>query len=140
MSGMTGLKSFARRLRHQQTDAEKKLWCLFRNRQCGGYKFRRQVEIGQYIVDLACLEAKLIIEIDGGQHLEQQKSDCHRSRELEARGFRVLRFWNHEVLKEPDAVPESILGALTIPSSPALLPEGEGSEASSVGEKHEDHP
>jgi len=116
MSGMTGLKSFARRLRHRQTDAEKKLWRHLRNRQCGGYKFRRQVEIGQYIVDLVCLDAKLIIEIDGGHHLEQRCSDRIRSRELEFRGFRLLRFWNHEVLNDTDVVLEAILRAFTDPT------------------------
>jgi very-short-patch-repair endonuclease len=81
------LRRFARRLRRQQTDAEKKLWRLLRNRQCGGDKFRRQVEIDQYIADLACLDAKLIVEIDGGQHLDQLSSDAIRSRELESRGY-----------------------------------------------------
>jgi len=108
MSGTTKLKRFARRLRHQQTDAEKKLWRLVRARQCGGYKFRRQVEIGKYIADFVCLDAKLIIEIDGGQHLNQLPSDTVRSRELESRGYRVLRFWNDEVLNQTTEVLEAI--------------------------------
>ncbi|MEK7303868.1 MAG: DUF559 domain-containing protein [Pseudomonadota bacterium] len=69
------------------------------------------------------------MEIDGGHHLEQRCSDHIRSRELEFRGFRLLRFWNHEVLNDTDVVLEAILRALTIPSSPALLPEGEGGGA-----------
>ncbi len=127
MSGKTNLKSLARNLRRQQTHAERKLWRLLRARQCGGYKFRRQVEIGQYIADFVCLDAKLIIELDGSQHLDQLPSDLVRSRELEFRGHRVLRFWNHEVLNQTTEVLEAIHRALTIPSSPALLPEGEGS-------------
>jgi len=124
------LKPFARHLRQRSTDAERKLWRLLRNRQCGGYKFRRQVEIDQFIVDFACLDQKMIIEIDGGHHLQEQRSDKFRSREFESRGYRVLRFWNHEVLNETTTVLEAIYRALAIPSSPTLLPEGEGSNSS----------
>ena len=124
MSGKTGLKPVARRLRRQQTDAERKLWRYLRNRQCGGYKFRRQVEIGRYIADLVCLDAKLIIEIDDGHHLEQRSSDNIRSQELEFRGFRLLRFWNHEVLNETDLVLQTIHRALNDPLIPGPSPGG----------------
>ncbi|MCK7578045.1 MAG: endonuclease domain-containing protein [Chromatiales bacterium] len=126
MSGTTTLRSVVRRLRRQQTDAEKRPWHYLRDRQCGGYKFRRQVQIGRFIVDFVCLDSKLIVEVDGGQHLEQRQQDDSRSRDLKSRGFRVLRFWNHDVLNDTAAVLEAIHQALMTPSSPALLPEGEG--------------
>ena len=118
MPGKTDLKPIARVLRRQQTDAERKLWRHLRNRQCGGYKFRRQVNIGRYIADLVCLDAKLIIEIDGGHHLQQECSDSIRSRDLELRGFRLLRFWNHEILNDTVLVLEAIYRALNDPLIP----------------------
>lgn len=124
MSGKAELKPIARHLRRQQTDAERKLWRHLRNRQCGGYKFRRQVEIGRYIADVVCLDAKLIIEIDGGHHLEQRSSDNIRSQELEFRGFRLLRFWNHEVLNDTEVVLEAIYRALNDPLIPRPSPGG----------------
>ena len=102
----------ARRLRKDSTDAESILWNLLRGRQLLGYKFRRQVSTGKYIADFACLEWKLIIELDGGQHQEQADYDAERTRWLESRGFKVIRFWNNEVLENDDAVQEAILLAL----------------------------
>ena len=95
-------------LRKSQTDAESLLWYRLRNRQLLDLKFRRQRPIGKYIAEFACLEIGLVIELDGGQHLEQVAYDTHREREMEALGFRTLRFWDHEVLKETDAVMEKI--------------------------------
>jgi very-short-patch-repair endonuclease len=106
------MKEFARHLRANQTDAERLLWSRVRNRQLSGYKFRRQLVIEPYIVDFACLEQKLIVELDGGHHAEQQKQDERRSLYLQRLGYRILRFWNHDVLREPDAVLESIRIAL----------------------------
>ncbi len=83
-----------------------------RLRQFGGCKFRRQQPIGKYIVDFVCVEKGLIVELDGGQHAQQASSDVERTAWLEAQGFRVIRFWNHEVLNEIDAVKEAIRGAL----------------------------
>ena len=87
------------------------MWNLLRNRQLTGYKFRRQVPVGKYIVDFLCFERKLV-ELDGGQHHEQTEYDAGRTRVLESRGYRVLRFWNNQVPEEKDAVLEAILIAL----------------------------
>jgi cobalt-precorrin 5A hydrolase len=108
--------TFARNLRKNQTDAEKKLWRYLRNRQLKDFKFRRQYVIDGYIADFACVEAKLIIELDGGQHLEQQAYDEKRTQSLSQQGFRVLRFWNDEVLKQTDDVLNVIYEALEPPS------------------------
>ncbi len=81
-------------------------------RQAETYKFRRQQPIGEYIVDFVCSEKKLIIEVDGGQHIEQVANDESRSKWLQDQGYRVLRFWNHDVLTMPDAVLTAILQEL----------------------------
>ena len=102
------LRSFAKRLRRGQTDAEQQLWMRLRNGLVKGWKFRRQHPIGGYIVDFCCLEGMLIIELDGGQHVEQEESDCERTKYLTAVGFRVLRFWNDDVLTKTDDVLKEI--------------------------------
>jgi very-short-patch-repair endonuclease len=91
----------ARKLRKNMTDAERALWARIRRRQILDCKFRRQQPLGDYIVDFVCLEKKLIIELDGGQHIEQEEYDSRRTHWLEEQGFRVLRFWNHDVFKAP---------------------------------------
>jgi len=111
------------------TDAERLLWQHLRNRQLGMYKFRRQHPVGPYIVDFVCLEKKLVIEVDGGQHAEQTEPDAKRSDYLKEKGYRVIRFWNNEVLKETEAVLSVIFSSLdgnVIPRTPALSPGGEG--------------
>ena len=102
----------ARRLRKQSTDAERALWRHLRNRHLGGYKFRRQAPIGSYIVDFLCLERKLVIELDGGQHQLRAGLDRERTKRLESQGYRVVRFWNNQVLRETAAVLEAIVQAL----------------------------
>jgi very-short-patch-repair endonuclease len=102
----------ARRMRKNLTDAEKKLWRYLRLRNIGGNKFRRQQSIGKYIVDFVCLEKKLIVEVDGGQHSENVAYDSERTAWLESEGYRVLRFWNNEVLEDVEAVLEVIVMAL----------------------------
>lgn len=97
----------ARKLRNNLTDAEKHLWYVLRAENLS-YKFRRQAQIGKYIVDFVCYEKKLIIEIDGGQHFES-KEDQERDAWLRAQGFTVQRFWNNEVLENRDGVVEKIL-------------------------------
>lgn len=91
-------------LRKNLTDAEKKLWANIRKRQINGLKFRRQQPIGNYIVDFVCYEKKIIIKIDGGQHIENENFDLKRSKWLEGQGFEVLRFWNNEVLENTQEV------------------------------------
>jgi very-short-patch-repair endonuclease len=97
----------AKRLRRDMTDAERKLWLRLNVRQLG-VKFRKQVPVHPYIADFACLERRLIIELDGGQHDENRAKDEERTQYLEARGYRVLRFPNTEVMRNPDGVVEVI--------------------------------
>lgn len=99
----------ARAMRCEPSEAEQVLWQHLRARQLAGFKFRRQVIIGRYIVDFVCLEAGLVIESDGGQHAEQATYDARRSAYLTGRGYRVLRFWNNEILGEMDNVLGRIL-------------------------------
>ena len=105
-----GQVGFARDLRQKHTDAEKALWMKLRNRQLEGVKFRRQPPIGSYIVDFASFQRRLIIEIDGGQHNEDRTKgrDEERTIRLEERGYRIIRFWNNEVLTNPEGVLEKI--------------------------------
>ena len=90
------------------SDAEQALWHLLRCRQISGLKFRRQHPFGDYILDFVCLENKLVIEVDGGQHGRQAEYDENRTQKLQMAGFRVLRFWNNDVLKEIESVREKI--------------------------------
>ena len=103
----------ARELRKNPTEAEKTLWSHLRYRQLGGYRFRRQRPIGMYIVDFVCLESRLVIELDGGQHFESVEYDAARTSDLNGRGFSVIRFRNNQVLAEIHGVKEAILLALT---------------------------
>lgn len=98
----------ARNLRSKQTDAERALWHLLRNRQLSDLKFRRQHPIGSYVVDFVYLSKKLIIEVDGGQHSEQKQYDKQRTNFLNSQGYMVLRYWNNDVLTNPQSVMESI--------------------------------
>ena len=99
----------SRSLRRAQTDAETRLWHHLRDRRLAGCKFRRQFPLGTYFADFACPEKRLIVELDGGQHVEQAAQDEQRSDYLREQGFTVLRFWNDQVLLETDAVLEEIL-------------------------------
>ena len=103
----------ARRMRREMTEAELKLWSILRNRALVGVKFRRQVPIGNYIADFCCLDRRLIVELDGGQHAEQEAADALRSRFLSGKGFRVLRFWNDQVLSGSEFVVAEILAAIS---------------------------
>jgi very-short-patch-repair endonuclease len=94
----------ARELRKASTDAERRLWSHLRRKQLAGFRFRRQQPIGAYIVDFFCPEASLVIEIDGGQHDVNQARDAVRTRWLEAQGYRVIRFWNNDVLANTEGV------------------------------------
>ena len=98
----------ARGLRQTQTDAETLLWHHLRNRNFEGFKFRRQHPVGPYFADFACLEIGLAIELDGGQHVEQAAYDEQRERQFATAGLQTIRFWNHEVLNETEAVLEKL--------------------------------
>ena len=121
---------YARNLRRSQTNAERKLWSLLRDRRLAGFKFRRQHPVGPFIVDFCCTEVKVIVELDGGHHALTHDSDMARSGYLAGQGYRVLRFWNNEVLGNTSGVLERIVEALTLNRrSPLTLPSpqrGEG--------------
>ena len=116
-------RAHARNMRRISTDAERKLWWEVRGRRFGGHKFKRQYLIGRYIVDFICLEAKLVVELDGGQHADRTAYDEMRDAYLRARGFRVLRFWNTEFLTNKDGVLEALLCQLESPPHPGPLPQ-----------------
>lgn len=102
----------ARRLRKTMTDAEQVLWRSVRDRQLDGYRFRRQVPIGNYIVDFACLDVGLVVEVDGGQHAINADEDKVRDAWLTKEGYRVVRFWNNDVLVNREGVLLTIRDAL----------------------------
>ncbi|MGD9768970.1 MAG: endonuclease domain-containing protein [Pseudolabrys sp.] len=102
----------AKKLRAEMTDAERTLWYSLRAHRFDGYKFKRQVPIGPYVVDFASLNNGVVVEVDGGQHADSVK-DLNRDAWLEKRGLVVLRFWNNDVLKNTNAVLEMIMHALT---------------------------
>src|SRR5262249_23092401 len=106
------IESFSRQLRRGMTDAEMVVWRYLRSRQRHGIKFRRQHPIGPYIADFACLDPRLMVEIDGGQHSERAAEDARRTRALQMLGYQVLRFWNNEVLNNAAGVVETIDSAL----------------------------
>ncbi len=114
---MNRLRTRARELRNNATDAERALWHQLRLWQLEGYKFRRQQPLGRFIVDFVCLEKRVVIELDGGQHAE-------RDAWLRAEGFEVLRFWNNEVLKSIEGIKEEILK--TLKNTPYLNPPPQG--------------
>jgi len=117
----------ARRLRKTPTDAEKRLWSCIREKQLDGFRFRRQQSIGDYVADFFCPQAKLIVEVDGGQHADSARDDV-RTQWLESQGYRVVRFWNNDVLGNTDGVVERILEALRAgPPTPTLPLKGGGS-------------
>ena len=119
----------SRLLRKNQTEAERILWQRLRNRGLQGYKFRRQVAVGPYVVDFMCQSAHLIIEVDGGQHAANREYDQFRDAFLWATGYEVLRFWNNEIMGNLDGVLETLAQTLSHGENyphPIPLPEGEG--------------
>ncbi len=128
----------AKRLRRDLTDAERKLWSILRNSQLDGAKFRRQQPIGPFIADFVCQNARLIIEADGGQHAESL-GDARRTKFLEGKGYRVLRFWNNNIVENVAGVAEVISAALATPHPAQAAPEspspsrGEGLSGASNG-------
>ena len=106
-----GATQRARSLRRNETEAEYRLWGELRNRLMNGHKFSRQVPLGPYVADFVCRENRLVVELDGSQHAESTR-DIIRTRWLNAHGYAVLRFWNHEVLQQRRAVLDTIVAAL----------------------------
>jgi very-short-patch-repair endonuclease len=117
----------ARGLRKSMTDAEHALWRVLRGKQLEGRKFRRQYPISGYVADFVCIEARLVIELDGGQHAEQVAYDARRTEDLRIAGYRVIRFWNNEVLENMDGVLEALYLTLQPHPNPPLQGRG-GSE------------
>ena len=111
----------ARRLRQEMTEAERRLWSVLRGRQLGGWKFRRQHPLGPYVLDFACFERHVAVEADGGQHAGSEH-DQRRTLWLEGQGWRLLRFWNNEILQNTDGVLQEILRFLESPSSQPFSP------------------
>ena len=120
----TGAVSRARQLRRNATDAEKRLWRCLREK-LPQLKWRRQMPVGPYFADFACFSEKLIVELDGGQHDSQADYDYDRTRFLQREGYRVMRFWNNDVLTNIDGVLEQISLSLGRGKEPRKLPKGE---------------
>ena len=127
-------RGHARSLRHEMTDAERRLWSALRAHRLDGLSFRRQTPIGPFIVDFVCQEHRLVVEVDGGQHAES-RGDVGRNRWLTGKGYRILRFWNSDVLRNRAGVLEKIIetvrAATPLPSPP---PQG-GREQAAAREK-----
>jgi len=121
--GVKGLTGVARRLRKYSTDTEQHLWNHIRDRQIEGSKFRRQQPLGRYVVDFVNLEKKVVIELDGGQHVLDVR-DNRRDEWIRAEGYKVLRFWDNQVFCNLEGVLENIRNALLTPH-PVPLPQGE---------------
>ena len=136
------LTPIARKLRQNQTDAEKRLWSHLRSRQLSGAKFVRQFPIGPYIADFACRSLMPVIELDGGQHAENP-ADAQRTRIIESHGYRLIRFWNNDVLSNPERRtphhrrnPEHLPQPRRLkPLTPTLSPKGRGSQEAKPTQK-----
>ena len=124
------LRSNARALRKNSTDAERILWSELRDHRLNGASFRRQVPIGAYIADFVCHAAKLVIELDGGQHFSdaQEAADAKRSATIEAKGFQVLRFSNHDLITNRAGALETIAAAVAARAPTLTLPRKRGRE------------
>ena len=117
-----GNRDHARELRRNMTEAEKKLWSRLRGRQIAQQKFRRQAPLEGYIVDFLCIQKRLVIEVDGGQHAERTAQDEGRTQKLEAAGYRVLRFWNNEVFENMSGVLSAVDAAVNAETPPTPDP------------------
>ena len=114
----------ARDLRKNANDAEKRMWSILRGKRMGGFKFRRQHALGNYIADFVCLDAKLVIEIDGDTHGNDEREvlDAARTKYIQKLGYKVIRFWNHEVLMATDAVAARIADVLGLTNDAESIP------------------
>jgi len=113
----------ARELRRNENAAEQRMWSILRAKRMGGFKFRRQHALGRYIADFICLQARLVIEVDGETHGTDQSPelDAKRTEEIELMGYRVIRFWNHDVITATDDVAAAIFEALHQPPTSRLV-------------------
>src|SRR4030065_971141 len=127
--------NIARNLRRNFTDAEKLLWRHLRSRQLEGYKFRRQEPLGNYVVDFICYEKRIVIEVDGGQHATEKCKDNERDEWLRRQGFKVLRFWNNDVLQNMNGVSDVIRNCSNPPHPDPLPPRGGGKMATKEDKK-----
>ena len=126
---MSDLSNIAKKLRKNSTDAENLLWYHLQRKNLEGLKFRRQEPIGRYIVDFVCFERKIMIEVDGGQHFDDKNKDKERDAHLGIDGFKVLRFWNNEVLQNINGVLEVIReNCINHLNHPPLTPPIKGGE------------
>ena len=123
--GQRDFLPFAKRMRREPTEAEARLWSILRAGRMDGAKFKRQVQIGDYIVDFVCFAERLIVEADGSQHVEND-ADQVRDAWLKSQDFRILRFWNDDILRDTDAVSEAIHAALRPPLPNPSPARGEG--------------
>ena len=132
------LRANARTLRRNSTDAERILWAELRDHRLNGVSFRRQVPIGNYVADFVCHAAKVVIELEGGQHFSDQgeRADPRRSVVIEAKGFKVLRFSNHDVMMNCAGVLETIAAAVAARAPTLTLPRKRGREQSDLARKH----
>jgi len=119
---LSKLRDHAKEMRSQQTEAEHRLWQLVRAHRFAGYKFRRQVPLDFYVADFVCFAERLIIELDGGQHQPSSPQEAERSRFLEGQGYRILRFWNNDVMQNIDGVLHVIAEAAPAPLPPTPDP------------------
>ena len=125
------LRDRAKSMRAAATPAEHRLWQILRGKRFGGYKFKRQLPIDDYIADFVCLSARLVVEADGGQHADNPR-DTRRTAYLEAQGFRVLRFWNNEIFDNEEGVLTHILDTLKSPLPNPSPAEGRGASKAFV--------
>ncbi len=134
--GVRSTVAAARKLRRNMTDVEQKLWDRLRDKQIEEFRFRRQRPMGRYVVDFVCQDAKLIVELDGGQHAGQVEADAKRTEFLQSLGFEVMRFWNNDVVENIDGVLERIRERLlqhaSSNPSPTLPFAGEGADRGRV--------
>jgi very-short-patch-repair endonuclease len=122
---MRSISPHARPLRQRMTGAERTMWLQLRDRKLGGFKFKRQWTIGQHVVDFCCIERRLVVEIDGGQH--NTELDALRSTVLNKAGYRIVRYWNNEVDENLEGVLTNLLAKLQADPHPDPLPQaGEG--------------
>ena len=116
----------AQQLRKNPTEAEKRLWRRLNRRRLEGWKFSRQMPVGPFICDFMCQEARLAIELDGGQDAIETENDASRTRYIQSEGYRVLRFWNNDVFGNMDGALQTIAAALEVPPPPAPPASGRG--------------